>query len=274
MTVECTHENCTRTFETERAQKIHASKSHNDEKPWTDEARLRELYHGEGMTSEEIAEGWDITPSGILKWMDELGIEKRGPSFNGKHTEMPWQNEYTLRQAHHQDERTPKEIADDMGCSAGTIKTWLRRHGIENRTDSIKRRRRMWADPEELQRLYHEEGMSLSEVGQELGVDREAIRTEMQRHGIPRRGRLEAVKNSFATFGTGIDGYEYWKDSSEGGGFLRVHQLLAISKGSEPHRVFSGEYDVHHRNGVKWDNRLENVELLTKAEHNQAHADG
>lgn len=48
-------------------------------------------------------------------------------------------------------------------------------------------------DPEVLRRLYHGQGMSLREVGDRLDVSRGTVRKWMERHGIERRGRSEAV---------------------------------------------------------------------------------
>lgn len=51
-----------------------------------------------------------------------------------------------------------------------------------------------------------------------------------------------------------------------------VHQLLAIAEGADPHKVFSdGEYNVHHDNGIRWDNRPENIEFMTTNEHARHH---
>ena len=69
-----------------------------------------------------------------------------------------------------------------------------------------------------------------------------------------------------------VDGYETWGDKISRSN-VRVHQLLAISEGESPEKVFSkGEYVVHHKNGVPWDNRPENIELLTNSEHSSLHA--
>jgi hypothetical protein len=47
------------------------------ERPWTDEDRLREKYHGQVMSLSEIAEEWDTGSSTIHSWMDRHGIETR-----------------------------------------------------------------------------------------------------------------------------------------------------------------------------------------------------
>jgi hypothetical protein len=71
------------------------------------------------------------------------------------------------------------------------------------------------------------------------------------------------------------DGYMRW--SAPGGGGVEdrayVHQLVAIADGADPDKVFSnGEYNVHHRNCVKWDNRPDNLELVEAGRHHCHHA--
>jgi len=53
---------------------------------------------------------------------------------------------------------------------------------------------------------------------------------------------------------------------------IRVHRLVAVAKGYDPHKVFSGDFDVDHINNCKLDNRPENIQLLNKREHGEKHA--
>jgi len=49
---------------------------------------------------------------------------------------------------------------------------------------------------------------------------------------------------------------------------FHVHQLIAIANGADPHKVFGNrQYNIHHKNGFKFDNRPSNIEMLTASEH-------
>lgn len=125
-----------------------------------------------------------------------------------------------------------------------------------------------WNDPEKLRELYHEEGLSIREVADRLGCVTSTVYKRMDRFGIESRSKSEAASLPYANFSTNSDGYEEWNLGFKGETLqLRVHRLLVIAEGESPYDVFSGEYDVHHRNDISWDNRPENVVLIDSDEH-------
>lgn len=55
--------------------------------------------------------------------------------------------------------------------------------------------------------------------------------------------------------------------------YVSVHQLVMLREGHDPHKIFAGrdKWHIHHKNEVPWDNRAENLELLTPKEHAKRH---
>jgi len=132
------------------------------------------------------------------------------------------------------------------------------------------------SDPEVLEMLYWQEGLSMFRIAERLGVSESKIYSEMEKHGIDRRGVGYNSSKNFAKYARYRikDGYPTWEGKSKSDGFATtfVHQLLLIADGEDPHKVYSDEYSCHHKNGVRWDNRSENLTLWTRERHSRHHA--
>lgn len=124
---------------------------------------------------------------------------------------------------------------------------------------------------ERLEELY--EDNTLDEIAERIGATRPALIGWMDDLNIDRRPRDYHLVRKPPTITMDGKGYEriIVQESGSNASF-RVHQLLAIAKGAPPAKVFSGEYSVHHKNGVPWDNRPDNIELMTRREHQKRHA--
>lgn len=127
-------------------------------------------------------------------------------------------------------------------------------------------------DPETLRRLYWDEGKSLSQIAERTPVTIGAIKHHMEKHGIDRRTNAEANRRHTAAIRVGQYGYVRWHSTEAGRErTCSVHRLLAVSEfGIDAVK----DMDVHHKNGIPWDNRAENIELLTTAEHASHHSSG
>ena len=65
-----------------------------------------------------------------------------------------------------------------------------------------------------------------------------------------------------------VGGYEVLTDGTDS---VKVHQLQACLD-NDPHDVFNTRYmNVHHRNTIPWDNRIENILLLRANCHYRLH---
>lgn len=126
---------------------------------------------------------------------------------------------------------------------------------------------------ERFYQLYVIDGLSAREVGQALGMSESNVRHWLRRYEIPSRTRSEALggkRNPAWRGGTKRTekGYVLVKcpDSPMAfvNGYVPEHRLVMSEHVGRPLR--SDEH-VHHKNGVKDDNRIENLELMTQSEH-------
>jgi predicted DNA-binding transcriptional regulator YafY len=123
-------------------------------------------------------------------------------------------------------------------------------------------------DEDTLRRLYWSENKSLREMAEELEVGARTVSRNMEKCGVPRREPEHQRGGVHLRFN---DGYLTWKPNVRGESYsVRVHRLVAVAEyGYEA--VKSNV--VHHKNRHKSDNRPENLELMTQAEHNREHAE-
>lgn len=144
---------------------------------------------------------------------------------------------------------------------------------------------RQYRNKEWLLEQYTEKKKTTTEMAEQAGVSQSTIVSWMDKHDIDRRNSGCRPNNNTPTFisktgdfGDLPGGYMIavsarWDDGETHTSEVRIHQLVAIADGADPYKVFSGgEYHCHHKNEIRWDNRPENIEFLTAAEHGKVHS--
>ena len=124
-------------------------------------------------------------------------------------------------------------------------------------------------------------------LAERFGVARTAMKAALEEIGTSRRGQsdaealkwsqmsdeerrkqVEAAHEATRThprLGTNVNGYERVRHCQEE---VKHHRLLAVAHFGFDEVV---ENVVHHKNGLTWDNRPDNLELLSQSEHMAHH---
>jgi hypothetical protein len=174
------------------------------------------------------------------------------------------------------DERlTHKQVAARYGCSPAAVAYHCSTQGISvPRAPGRGTRRKVSklpCDPERV-RAQIAAGMSLAELAEETGHDRDALANFCRQNGIPtpRRGPRGGDRHPKWSGGElVVGGYRYLSrpdhPNATRQGYVAEHRLVMEEKLG---RLLKREEVVHHRNGVPLDNRPENLEVFqSNAEH-------
>jgi hypothetical protein len=129
-------------------------------------------------------------------------------------------------------------------------------------------------DPEVLEELYTNQGMTQQEIADKFGVSRPTISKYISKNGIEypdkSRSKSEDRTGEPCSFMHNDYGYESWRHYYKGDRRLVfVHRLAAVAWfGLEE---VNGNV-VHHKNGCRFDNRESNLETMSNSEHARHHA--
>lgn len=182
-----------------------------------------------------------------------------------------YQNATWLREKYWNDNLPIREVAKIAGVAPSSIRRWMENFEIPYRTKSQARRRaKNYQCPQWLREKYWDEGLSVRQIAKIAKVGQHGILYQMNKHGIPRRSNAEALKaRRGKPLGDGrvrIKRGYIWvlahsHPNAMKSGYIAEHRLVMSNHLGRP--LKSSEI-VHHKNGIKDDNRIENLELLPK----------
>ena len=168
-------------------------------------------------------------------------------------------------------------ISKEIGRSEAGVHQHLKKQGVEMRHNSKPRKNR-----DRIVSMYIEENLSIHEIAKRekmsqgaihsiLRVREVEIRTPKEAKALnPRFGRKAANWKGGRNYSGGGHVYIYNPDHpySTKDGYVMEHRLVM-----EEHlgRIIDPDEVVHHLNGVKDDNRPENLEVLNRGDHVRAH---
>lgn len=227
---------------------------------YKDEEWLRERWFSD-MPATEIAEEAGCSDRPIHDWARKFGFPPKDEVVTES---KPYRDEEWLRERWFSPMRV-EEIAAEAGTGRATIHDWAERFGFPNKESA-----RPWFDPDIVEELYWGRDMSLEEVAEELGCSPGAVRGTMDRNGIDRRAAWEHLEKPASFSHHRERGHEQISFTVDGQTrYYDVHRLLAIAEWGLDE--VAGKI-VHHKNGIPWDNRVENLELIdSQAEHAKMH---
>lgn len=181
-----------------------------------------------------------------------------------------------IRKLHWEDGLTVREVGERLNVSYGVIRYAMRKFSIPGRSNrengKLRRersRKKNEALLEEIKRLYWQEGLSLRAIEKRLGLGGKCrIAHWMESAGIPRRSRQEiAEKERYARRRTST-GYilVYAPDHPHAQRDGHVFEHIIIWEQTHNRQLTQG-WIVHHVNGIKDDNRPDNLMALQKGRH-------
>lgn len=131
-----------------------------------------------------------------------------------------------------------------------------------------------WLPRSELVEMYESNGQRTETIAKRHSTTSKTIRKLLDEYGIEQRDALAERRRGLnlnpSAFHTMPQGYERWTNAHrEESNKVYVHRLLAVAEyGFDS---VSG-MEVHHNNGIPWDNRPDNITLKDPSEHGRMHA--
>ena len=157
------------------------------------EKELHDMYWNEGMTQREIGKVCGVSNVTVSRWIKEYGIKTRtGSESKMMGVLIPSKSE--LMEMYLDQNMSMNEIAISVGVSLFSISTWMTQYKIKARTTSKSLLiNTLMPSKSELEEMYIGKGMTLKEIGKEIGVSSATVGLWMNGYVIETRTLFDFV---------------------------------------------------------------------------------
>lgn len=244
---------------------------------YKDEKTLREMYHGRGLSTREIASRFDCDGTTVRYWMEKHEIQRRAVGSGSKNKkELPIEE---IAEQYRTAEKSSIELAEKHGVTAATITSRLEKVGVETRTKEESLSLKV-PDSEKLHKLHHEDGLKLKEIAEKYDVSHRTVSGWFNRRDID--VRVYTGEES-ARWSGGHEQYygPNWPEQRQKRLERDDYQCVVCGLSNEEHKQRNGSgLHVHHIQPLssyksdgevdyKRANRVENLISLCQICHNK-----